>query len=89
MELLAQTSFLGTTIRVYADRVEYKMLSGLAGTLTIPIRQIASVHESIIIFWEMVVETAGGKQYHLFVNPFRKRAVIEAVLTQVKKNNEA
>lgn len=73
-DLLYQTSYMGFWIKVYPDRVDFK--AG-AGSESIPINQIASVHQAMMGIMKVTIETTGGKKYN--VPTSKKKEVHRAI----------
>lgn len=71
---LYETNYLGFWIKVFSNRVEFK--SG-AGSESVPINQIASVHTGMIGMMKIILETTGGKRYS--IPTFKKKEVQQAI----------
>ncbi len=83
MALIYETGFLGMSIRVFSDHVEYK--PGLAsGVDWIPINQIASVKVGSWLINRMVIETTGGRD---FVITTGKKKQIAAAIYQATSDD--
>ena len=69
-----ETNYLGFWIKVYPNRVDFK--AG-AGSESIPISQIASVHQAMMGLMKVIIETAGGKKYQIPTT--KKKEVQQAI----------
>ncbi|MCR4277568.1 MAG: hypothetical protein NUV85_00960 [Candidatus Berkelbacteria bacterium] len=82
---LFKSSKLGSRLVVLPTHIEYKP-SLLAGKITIPIKDVASVENiafSLAFFGgmrEIVVETSGGKRYKVIVHAKDRDGLVEAIL---------
>lgn len=65
---------MGSTVVVYDNRLEWKML---LKKQSIPINQIASVDTTIPMYMGVVIETAGGKKYKIPVS--QKKELEDAI----------
>jgi len=77
-EPLYKTSFGGFWIRVYSNRVDFK--AG-AGSESVPINQIASVHLAVIGIMKITLETTGGKKYNI---PTHKKKEVQQAIYQAQ-----
>lgn len=76
-----QASFLGCWIKVYSDRVEFRPNQMMWGSVTVPIKQIASVHTGMVGHWKITLETTGGKKYDI---PTRKKDEIKKAIYEAQ-----
>lgn len=72
--LIYKTNYLGSWIKVYPDRVDFR---ASAGRQSVPISQIASIKQSVIGFMRITIETTGGKKYK--IPTLHKQAVQDAI----------
>ncbi len=79
-EPIFQTSYLGSKVTVYVDRLVHKML---LKQNTIPIQQIASIDLGIPLYAGVMVETTGGKKYKIPVS-FASKKQLEKAIYQAK-----
>jgi hypothetical protein len=70
-----ETNYLGYWIKVYPNRVEFR--SGIPGTQSIPINQIASVQLGFMGLMQITLESAGGKKYN--IPCFKKKEARDAI----------
>ena len=73
-DLIYETSYVGTWIKVYPSRVVFKIL---AGEKSIPINNIASVQIGVMGLWQITLETTGGQKYKISCK--KKKEVKEAI----------
>jgi len=78
MEPIFKTSFLGFSVKVYPNRVEYNPL--FMGKRIILAKQIASVEMGMPGVQELIIETAGGKRQRVVVHLGAKTALRDAIL---------
>lgn len=71
---LYATSYMGFYIRIYPNRIEFKV--GIGGQ-SIPLGQIASVQVGPVLFSQIVLETTGGQKYTIPTK--RKKEVKQAI----------
>lgn len=77
---LYETNYVGFWIKVYPNRVDFK--AG-AGSESIPINQIASVHLAMMGIMKVTIETAGGKKYQIPTT--KKKEVQQAIYNAQSK----
>ena len=77
-----ETKYVGSKVRVFADHVEWKML---LQSKSVPINQIASVELGIPMYAQVVIETTGGKKFKIPVALGQKKALQDAILSQMGK----
>ena len=75
-DILFKTSYLGSTVTIYKNKLEWKMLFKRQ---SIPINQIASVDTTIPMYAGIVIETTGGKKYKIPVMFTQKKQLEEAI----------
>lgn len=73
---LFQTKYLGSKVKVYKNRVEWKLL---LQRKSIPIGQIASIELGIPLYAKVTIETTGGKKFGIPVAPGKKKALQDAI----------
>ena len=78
---LFQTSYFGSKVQVYSDRIVYKMLFS---TKVIPLDQIASIDPGISGYAGIKIETTGGKKITIPVGQ-RSKQKLEDAIFQAKK----
>lgn len=71
-----QTSYLGSKVQVYRDRLVYKMF---LTKKTIPIDQIASIDPVMSGYAGVKIETTGGKKIKIPVGLMSKKKLEEAI----------
>jgi len=76
-EPIFQTKYLASKVRVYEDRVEWRMLLKRD---VIPLNQIASVEVSMPMYTKVTIETTGGKRFDIPVPMSKKKALQEAIV---------
>ena len=69
-----ETSYMGFWIKVYSNRVEFK--SGV-GSQNVPINQVASIELAMMGYYQITIETTGGKKYK--IPCAKKKEVKEAI----------
>ncbi|HEX7017423.1 MAG TPA: SHOCT domain-containing protein [Patescibacteria group bacterium] len=74
VNLLYETSYMGSNIKVFPNKLVFKMM-GIEQS--IPIGQIASVELGMPMLWQIVVETTGGKKYKI---PTRKKKEVQQAI---------
>lgn len=82
-EPLFKTSYLGSKVEVYSDRLVYKMFFTQK---TIPLDQIASVDQGISGVAGIKIETTGGKKIGIPVGSGSKQKLEEAIF-QAKRGS--
>lgn len=82
-EPIYKTSYLGSKVTVYQNRVVWKKL---IQQITIPIDRIASIDTKIPLYAGVVIETTGGKKYKIPVQPFAKSKLEEAIYQAQSSN---
>lgn len=83
-ELLYETSYLGSSIRVFKNRVDFKII---AGRNSIPIDQIAGIETGMLGLWQITIETTGGKKYKIPTT--KKKEVRDAIFKAQSMNNQS
>lgn len=84
-EPIFQTSYLGSKVQVYSDRLVYKMFFTQK---TIPLDQIASIDPVISGYAGVKIETTGGKKITIPVGLGSKEK-LEQVIFQAKRGGNA
>ena len=79
---LFETKSMGFWIRVYPNRVDFK--AG-AGSESIPINQIASVHQAMMGMMKVTIETTGGKKFNV---PTVKKKEVHRAIYEAKSKQE-
>lgn len=75
-ELLYETKYLGSSVKVYKNRIEWKML---LQKKSVPISQIAAVELGMPLHAKVTIETTGGKKYGIPVMPGKKQPLQDAI----------
>lgn len=78
---LFETNYFGAWIKVYPNRIEFKVG---AGSEMIPISQIASIHEGMWGYSQITIETTGGKKYKV---PCSKKKEVKAAVFKAQSGN--
>jgi hypothetical protein len=76
VEVLFKTSYAGSTVTIYENRLEWKMLFKKQSIL---LSQIASIDTTIPMYAGVVIETTGGKKYKIPVMFTQKKNLEEAI----------
>lgn len=77
-----ETSLFGLGVRVFPSYLAYK--KGFLGReQSIPFKQIASVESTLPGVQQIVIETAGGKKIKIFVRLRDKKALHDAILSNL------
>ena len=76
MEPIFSTNYMGSSVKVYANRIEIKLL---IQKITIPINSIASVDLVMPGYAGIKLETTGGKKYKIPVMLGQKKKLQEAI----------
>lgn len=72
--LYETSNAIGISVKVFPDRVEYRVLGQVE---VIPISQIASIRPASIFLNKVTIETSGGREYVLATG--KKKEVVEAI----------
>jgi hypothetical protein len=75
-EPIFESKYLTSKIKVFKDRVEWKMLFKKN---TIPVNQIASVESSDPLKTVVTIETTGGKRFDIPVGMKKKELLQQAI----------
>lgn len=73
-DILFETNYMGFWIKVYPTRVDFK--AG-AGSESVPLNQISSIHSAMMGLMKVTLETTGGKKYNIPTN--KKKEVQQAI----------
>lgn len=73
-EPLFETSYLGSWVKVYPNRIVFKVL---VGENSIPINEVSSIQLGMMGLGQIILETAGGKKYK--IPTLKKKEVKEAI----------
>lgn len=78
-EPLFETNYLGSWIKVYSNRIVFKML---AGENSIPITEVSSIQLGMMGYMQITIETTGGKKYKI---PCIKKKEVKNAIYQAQE----
>lgn len=81
-KLLYETNYLGSSVKVFPDRVVFKMLFK---ETSIPVHQISSVELGIMGHMQVIIETSGGKKYKI---PTTKKNEVREAIYKAQSGSE-
>lgn len=79
MNPIYETNYLGYWIKVFPNRVIFKLL---VGENSIPINDIASIQLGMMGLWQITLETTGGKKYKI---PCHKKKEVQNAIYQAQE----
>lgn len=74
-----ETNYLGYWIKVFPNRIVFKLL---IGENSIPINDIASIQLGMMGLWQITIETTGGKKYKI---PCHKKKEVQNAIYQAQE----
>lgn len=74
--LIYKTSYVGSNVSVFADRLEWGFL---LSKKSIPVSQIASIDQCMTGYAGIKLETTGGKKIAIPVSLFAKKKLVESI----------
>lgn len=74
IEPIYESNSMGFEVKVFWNRLEFKTF---AGSETVPINQIAGVQLGMMGYWQVIVETTGGRK--IKIPTHKKKELREAI----------